>query len=388
MKKLYSFFISTLLVSSAVCAGGTDYTKGLAIWFDAPNTLQGHAVWYGGRPDMWKGENKPETAGDTARNPDAAWESQSLPIGNGSIGANIMGSVEAERITFNEKTLWRGGPNTAKGADYYWNVNKQSAHILDEIRKAFTEGDQVKAERLTRQNFNSEVPYEGSREKPFRFGSFTTMGEFYVETGLNIIGMSDYKRILSLDSAMAVVQFKKDDVAYQRNYFISYPANVLVMRFSADRPGKQNLIFSYAPNPVSTGSMVAQGDNGLVYSAALDNNGMKYVVRIQAETKGGTLVNRNGKLTVKGADEVVFYVTADTDYKVNFTPDFKNPKTYVGVNPVETTGQWLANAVAKGYSALLNEHYQDYAALFNRVKLNLNPTVKTGNLPTGQRLKN
>ena len=103
MKKLYSFFISTLLVSSAVCAGGTDYTKGLAIWFDAPNTLQGHAVWYGGRPDMWKGENKPETAGDTARNPDAAWESQSLPIGNGSIGANIMGSVEAERITFNEK---------------------------------------------------------------------------------------------------------------------------------------------------------------------------------------------------------------------------------------------------------------------------------------------
>ncbi len=79
------------------------------------------------------------------------------------------------------------------------------------------------------------------------------MGEFYVETGLNIIGMSDYKRILSLDSAMAVVQFKKDGVAYQRNYFISYPANVLVMRFSADRPGKQNLVFSYAPNPVSPG---------------------------------------------------------------------------------------------------------------------------------------
>ena len=59
--------------------------------------------------------------------------------------------------------------------------------------------------------------------------------------------MSDYKRILSLDSAMAVVQFKKDDVAYQRNYFISYPANVMVMRFSADQPGKQNLTFRYAP---------------------------------------------------------------------------------------------------------------------------------------------
>ena len=83
---------------------------------------------------MWKGENKPITAG-SGHNLDASWESQSLPIGNGSLGANIMGSVEAERITFNEKTLWRGGPNTAKGADYYWNVNKQSAHLLDEIRK-------------------------------------------------------------------------------------------------------------------------------------------------------------------------------------------------------------------------------------------------------------
>ena len=120
-----------------------------------------------------------------------------------------MGSVEAERITFNEKTLWRGGPNTAKGADYYWNVNKQSAHLLDEIRQGIYGRKSEKAEMLTRQNFNSEVSYDADGETPFRFGSFTTMGEFYVETGLNIIGMSDYKRILSLDSAMAVVQFKR-----------------------------------------------------------------------------------------------------------------------------------------------------------------------------------
>ena len=85
-------------------------------------------------------------------------------------------------------------PNTAKGADYYWNVNKQSAHILDEIRKAFIEGDQQKAEKLTRENFNSEVPYEYSGEKPFRFGNFTTMGEFYIETGLNTVKMSPIQK--------------------------------------------------------------------------------------------------------------------------------------------------------------------------------------------------
>ncbi|WP_195630203.1 glycosyl hydrolase family 95 catalytic domain-containing protein [Bacteroides finegoldii] len=360
MKKFCFLFINSLFLVSGIFAGETEYTKGLSIWFDTPNVVEEHT----------------------------AWESQSLPIGNGSLGANIIGSVDTERITFNEKTLWRGGPNTAKGAEYYWNVNKQSAHVLDEIRKAFTEGDQQKAEMLTRQNFNSEVPYEANREKPFRFGNFTIMGEFYVETGLDTLGISDYKRILSLDSALAVVQFKKNNVAYQRSYFISYPANVLVMRFSADRAGMQNLVFSYASNSISQGSLSGDGDKGLVFSASLNNNGMKYVVRIQAETKGGTLSNTGCRLTVKGADEVVFYVTADTDYKMNFNPDFKDPKTYVGVDPAETTCQWINNAVMQGYTALFQQHYSDYAALFNRVRLNLNPTVKTSDIPTPQRLKN
>lgn len=388
MKKLYSLLFTALFALPATHVHATDYTQGLSIWFDTPNTLQGRAIWYGSRPDLWKGESKPESAGDTARNPDANWESQSLPIGNGSIGANIMGSIEAERITFNEKTLWRGGPNTSKGAEAYWNVNKQSAHVLDEIRQAFSEGDQKKAAMLTRKNFNSEVPYESNREKPFRFGNFTTMGEFYVETGLSAVNMSGYKRILSLDSALAVVQFKKDDVAYERSYFISYPANVMAIRFKADRPGKQNLTFSYAPNPVSTGSMTTDGNNGLTYTAHLDNNGMQYVVRIHATTKGGTLSNADGKITVKDADEVVFLVTADTDYKINFDPDFKDPKTYVGVNPVETTRQWMDNAVSMGYDALFKQHYDDYAALFNRVKLQLNPDQQSANLPTAKRLQN
>ncbi|EFR55387.1 glycoside hydrolase family 95 protein [Bacteroides fragilis] len=388
MKKLYSLLFTALFALPAAHVHATDYTQGLSIWFDTPNTLQGRAIWYGSRPDLWKGENKPESAGDTARNPDANWESQSLPIGNGSIGANIMGSIEAERITFNEKTLWRGGPNTSKGAEAYWNVNKQSAHVLDEIRQAFSEGDQKKAAMLTRKNFNSEVPYESNREKPFRFGNFTTMGEFYVETGLSAVNMSGYKRILSLDSALAVVQFKKDDVAYERSYFISYPANVMAIRFKADRPGKQNLTFSYAPNPVSTGSMTTDGSNGLTYTAHLDNNGMQYVVRIYATTKGGTLSNADGKITVKDADEAVFLITADTDYKINFDPDFKDPKTYVGVNPAETTRQWMDNAVSMGYDVLFKQHYDDYAALFNRVKLQLNPDQQSTNLPTAKRLQN
>ena len=130
------------MACTALSVHATDYTRGLSIWFDKPTTLVNKAIWWGNTPDMWKGETKPESAGDTAQNPDTGWESQSLPIGNGSLGANIMGSVEAERITFNEKTLWRGGPNTSAGPEAYWNVNKESAHVLDEIRQAFVDGDE------------------------------------------------------------------------------------------------------------------------------------------------------------------------------------------------------------------------------------------------------
>ena len=169
----------SMLVALFLCVMGlqaqTDYIHGLSIWFDKPTTLNGKVIWYGGKPENWT-DKKPEWAGDGNYNADKEWESQSLPIGNGSIGANILGSLEAERITFNEKTLWRGGPNTEGGALYYWNVNKQSAHLLDDIRQAFLDGDDEKAAKLTRENFNSTASYEYYGEKPFRFGNFTTMG--------------------------------------------------------------------------------------------------------------------------------------------------------------------------------------------------------------------
>lgn len=374
MRKLYLCFVSVFLSFSALWAEGTDYTRGLSIWFDTPNSLNGRAIWL--------------RADGSGANPDKEWENASLPIGNGSLGANILGSIAAERITLNEKTLWKGGPNTAGGADYYWTVNKQSAPVLEEIRQAFTDGDYEKAGLLTRKNFNGLAHYEEGDETPFRFGSFTTMGEIYVETGLSEIGMSDYYRALSLDSAMAVVSFKKDDTRYMRKYFISYPDSVMVMKFTADKTGKQNLVLRYCPNSEAKSSLRADDTDGLLYTGVLENNGMKFAIRIKAITKGGTTTVEQDRLIVKDADEVVFLLTADTDYKMNFQPDFKDPKTYVGSDPEQTTRKTMEGAVRKGYDELYRAHEADYTSLFNRVKLQLNPEVTARNLPTNLRLAN
>lgn len=373
MKRFYFLFVCTFIVISVTKAEITDYSKGLSIWFDTPNNLSGQAIWL--------------RASGNGTNPDPAWESRSLPLGNGSLGANIMGSIAAERITLNEKTLWKGGPNTAGGADYYWNVNKPSSPVLQEIRQAFQEGDQSKAEMLTRKNFNGLAEYEEKDETPFRFGSFTTMGEIYVETGLSEIGMSEYKRILSLDSAMAVVAFRKDSVKYQRRYFISYPDSVMVMKFTADQPGMQNLTFSYNPNPEAKGCTNSYGTDGICYFGELNNNKMKFAFRVRAINKGGMLTTTNdGRIVVKGADEVVFLLTADTDYKMNFNPDFQDPETYVGKQPEQSTLTMMTQAVSRPYEELYNRHINDYTTLFNRVKLCLNPGTNNADLPTDQRL--
>lgn len=374
MRKLYLCFVSVFLSFSALWAEGTDYTRGLSIWFDTPNSLDGRAIWL--------------RADGSGMNPDREWENASLPIGNGSLGANILGSVAAERITLNEKTLWKGGPNTAGGADYYWKVNKQSASVMEEIRQAFTDGDYEKAELLTRKNFNGLAHYEEGDETPFRFGSFTTMGEIYVETGLSEIGMSDYYRALSLDSAMAVVSFKKDNTRYMRKYFISYPDSVMAMKFTANKTGKQNLVLRYCPNSETKSSLRADDTDGLLYTGVLENNGMKFAIRIKAITKGGTTTVEQDRLIVKDADEVVFLLTADTDYKMNFQPDFKDPKTYVGSDPEQTTRKTMEEAIRKGYDELYRAHEADYTSLFNRVKLQLNPEVTARNLPTNLRLAN
>ena len=114
---------------------------------------------------------------------------------------------------------------------------------------------------------------------------------------------------------------------------------------------------------------------------------MHYVVRLRAVAKGGTVTNTDGRFTVKGADEVTFLLTADTDYRMNLDPRFDDPKAYVGVDPERTTAKWMKAAARRNFSSLFARHYKDYAALYNRVSLQLGDTPDSlRNLPTDRRL--
>lgn len=301
---------------------------------------------------------------------DPQWERRSLPIGNGNIGASLFGSVATERLSLNEITLWNGGPGTSKGPAHYWNVNKKSTDALRQIRKAFAAGDSALAAQLTADNMNGVAAYERGAEPEWRFGNYTTLGELRVATGIDACDEGSYSRTLSLDSALARVSFTAGGVRYVRETFCSHPENVLVVRFTASKKGKQNLLLKYVPSMEAKGTISNVDANELLYVGNLTNNGMKVVVRIAMRHKGGKVV-RDGHegLQVKGADEVEFILTADTDYKMNFDPDFNDPKTYVGVEPMETTASWLKAAKALNYKRLMRRHLADYRPIFTRVSL-------------------
>ncbi len=314
---------------------------------------------------------------------DPQWERRSLPIGNGSIGASVFGSVGTERLSLNEISLWNGGPGTKKGAAHYWNVNKQSTGALQQIRDAFARGDSALAARLTADNMNGVASYERGDEAEWRFGNYTTLGELRVSTGLAACDEGTYSRTLSLDSALTRVSFVSGGVHYVRETFCSHPDNVLVMRFTADRKGQQNLTLRYLPTWEGYGPTMNVAGDELLYKGELYNNGMKIAVRVAVRHKGGRVV-RDGQpcLRVEGADKVEFILTADTDYKMNFAPDFSDPKTYVGTDPTQTTDGWMKAAKSMRYKRLLARHLADYRPIFSRVSLMLGTGSPVADAPS------
>lgn len=353
------------------------------IWFDTPCSSYTKKIWLKS-PNIL-------TAGDEMQNADTEWENRSLPIGNGSLGANIMGGIACDRFTLNEKSLWRGGPGVKGGAAYYWDQNKQSAHFLKAIRKAFLQGNTKLAAKLTQDNFNGKAAYSIATEPHFRFGNFTTMGEVTIQTGHKEQDISDYKRCLSLDSATASVSYHTNTTYYKRSYFISYPDNVMVIKYTAKGADLLNLTLTYTPSPIAQGQVVNDSTDGITYKGKLNDNNMRFTIRIKANINGGTSKVIDSKLHILKAKTVTFFLTADTDYKQNTNPSFTDPKTYIGVNPDQTTKKWIKHALQKGYNNLLSNHLADYTPLFKRVKLIINPDDKETKealcLPTNKRLQ-
>ena len=297
--------------------------------------------------------------------PAADWEHDSLPIGNGAMGAMIAGGVATDAIQFNEKTLWTGGPGAA-GYDYGLPAQPQKAKL------AAVQAGLAKETSATPEAVAAALGHNGPA-----YGDYQSFGDLI----LNFSGLGEakgYRRALDIGTATASTAFEAGGVHYTRTYFASYPAHAIVIRLTASQKGHISFTAALAApdNRTVTRRAVA---GRIVESGALKDNGLKYEAAVQVIAQGGTRHdNGDGSVTVKNADAATLILSAATNYRAHY-PEYR------GADPHEAVAQRVSAAAKLPYSALVSAHLADYRKLFDRVALDIGQTVP--DLPTDERIK-
>jgi alpha-L-fucosidase 2 len=300
---------------------------------------------------------------------------QSLPLGSGRLGASVFGGVAEERVLLNESSLWSGSPQTADRPD--------AAKYLPEIRRLLLEGKNVEAEKLTYAHFTSRGPGSGrGAGKDVQYGSYQELGKLLLSFDGGETNVADYRRELGLSNAVARVTYTQNGTRFMREYFTSAPDEAFVIRLTADRPG--TITFNAALERPERSEVKADGARGLLMTGQLNNGtdgrGMKYAARLRVVNRGGTAAAEGKSVRVKGADEVLLFVTAATDYM-----GFAGRRT---PDPLAASALDMARAASKSYQSLLAAHVADYRRYFDRVTLKLGPANDaSAALPTPARLK-
>ncbi len=305
----------------------------------------------------------------------ATFFEETIVLGNGTSGATVFGGVDSEKIFLNDATLWSGEP-----VNPY--MNPEAYKFVPEIRTALKNEDYPLAEKLNRK-------LQGTFSQ-----SYAPLGTVFLD--FNHTGISNYKRSLDLNRAVSEVSYTSNGVNYKREYFISYPDKVMVIKLSADKKNAVsfNLRFSslLKYNVTAKGNELAANGYAPYYCAPSyrkvenpvrfdENRGTRFTALFKLKNKGGKVAATDSVLTVSNAGEVILYVSLAT----SFSGFDKNPATE-GLNNRAIAAAQLKKATRKTCSTLLKSHLADYQQFFNRVKLDLGKS-SAPDLPTNERLK-
>jgi len=294
------------------------------------------------------------------RQPAKNWN-EALPIGNGRLAAMVFGGTDSEKIQLNEETVWAGEKRD--------RLNPEGFKNLAEVRRLLFAGKPGEAEILAERTIISipkrMPPYQPLGDLQLRF--------FRHETA------TDYTRDLNLDTAIARVSYKVGNVSYTREIFSSAIDQVIVVRLTADKPGRLSFTATLTrardseahtekPNlAIIEGEAITRSERH-----ALERKvGVKFRGVVQVSAVGGTTTVTDTEVRVQNANAATLYFVAATDFREKD----KSAKCE----------QYLAAANRKTYAQLRATHVADYRHFFRRVEFNLGGAGR--DLPTDERLK-
>ena len=293
------------------------------------------------------------------RQPANLWV-EALPVGNGHLGAMIFGGIAHERIQFNEQTVWSGEPH-----DY---AHPGAWHYLDQIRQLLWEGKQAEAEALAQKEFMSV---------PIREKAYQAFGDLLLDfPDVKDDGVTQYRRRLDLDAAIATTEYVSNGVTYRREIFCSHPANLLVMRITVDKPGSLNFAAALkSAHEGSTNKFLSDGD--LTMDGRVEDGAIRFQARLMVSAKGGKRAEADGRIVVTGADSAELILAGATNFV-----SYKD----VSSDPAQHNIQSMVWAHSKSYDDLRKEHVIDYQRLFHRVSLDLGSSPGADAMPTVDRI--
>ena len=283
---------------------------------------------------------------------------ESLPIGNGRLGAMTYGGIEEEKLALNESTMWSG--------QYNENQNKPfGREKMNQLRKLFFEGKLSEGNRIAGDNLHGNQT---------SFGTHLPIGDLKMQFIYPEGKVTDYRRSLSLDEAVSSVSFNSGGVNYKREYFATNPDNVLVLRLTAD---KQKSITMNMGLDLMRQADLSVENNQLVFTGKVDfplhgPGGVCFEGRIAVLADNGEVKMEQSGVGIKEADAVTLIVDVRTDYK---SPDYKT-----------LCADGVEKAAAKSYDELKQAHIKDYNTLYNRVSIHFGQDANRA-LPTDVRWK-
>ena len=283
---------------------------------------------------------------------------ESLPIGNGRLGAMTYGGIEEEKLALNESTMWSG--------QYNENQNKPfGREKMDQLRKLFFEGKLSEGNRIAGDNLHGNQT---------SFGTHLPIGDLKMQFIYPEGKVTGYRRSLSLDEAISSVSFNSGGVNYKREYFATNPDNVLVLRLTAD---KQKSITMNMGLDLMRQADLSVENNQLVFTGKVDfplhgPGGVCFEGRIAVLADNGEVKMEQSGVSIKEADAVTLIVDVRTDYK---SPDYKT-----------LCADGVEKAAAKSYDELKQAHIKDYNTLYNRVSIHFGQDANRA-MPTDVRWK-
>lgn len=278
---------------------------------------------------------------------------EALPIGCGRLGGMVYGTVPKDRISLNESTVWNGTPG---------NNNKTNAYtfLATARQKIFANDAPGTCDAVSKMIGGGEAAYQ-------------PVGNLYLEFSGHTA--TNYRRELDLKTAIAKTQYTSGGVTYTREYFASYPDQAIIIRLTADQPGKITYTLS-TDCPHTNKNITASGNDVLLLNATI--NAIKFQTRIKVKSDGGTVSASGSALKVDGANSSTIIVAVGTNF---------NSYNDVSADQNSRAEKYITDADTKTYEQIRSGHLSSYKELFDRVDINLGTPTNDSMLTTGEQVK-